>query len=352
MVVKSHLIIVNLIWLNLTFSCVMSQEISEEQIPKFASENTGCLKCHGNKTYFYHNEWMDRMVRERMNPYYIIDSTIFYASNHKNFRCTDCHSSEYDSFPHSGALRMEPGFTCMDCHGGDENYAVFHFERIEEEFLSSVHSTRHSEDFTCWMCHNPHAYHISARRDIIPDVVAYDNEICLSCHANINKFQLLTDKINPNILQKHEWLPNQKLHFLNVRCIECHAEQENDMLVAHNIKPKEEAVKLCVNCHSKNSLLFTSLYKYQLKENRREKGFLAAAALQWGQGNIAMAMGAPADINEIIESTKESTTDVMPPFIIGSGSNPIMNLISLILFFAGLMAVVAHIILRIIYKTS
>ena len=349
---KNHLIIVNLIGLNLIISCALAREMPEEQIPKFASENSGCLKCHGNKTYFYHNEWMDRMVKERMNPYYIIDSSLFYKSNHRNFRCTDCHSSQYESFPHSGALRMEPGYTCMDCHGGDENFAEFHFERIEEEFLSSVHSTRYSEDFTCWMCHNPHSYHISARRDFIPDVVAYDNEICLSCHANINKFQLLTDKINPNILQKHEWLPNQKLHFTNVRCIECHAEQENDLLVAHNIRPKEEAVKLCVKCHSQNSLLFTSLYKYQLRESRREKGFLAAAALQWEQGKIIKTAVSPADSTEMDESQEESSTYVDPPFILGSGSNPRMNLISLILFFSGLMAVAVHAVLRIIYKTS
>ncbi|HOW25523.1 MAG TPA: cytochrome c3 family protein [Bacteroidales bacterium] len=331
---------------------IFAQEPGSNPAPKFVSENIECLQCHGRKTYFYHNEWTDMMVKERMNPYYIIDSALFYASNHRNFKCTDCHSSEYQSFPHSGLLRMELGYTCMDCHGGDENFADFQFERIEEEFIHSVHSTRHSEDFTCWMCHNPHTYRISARRDLIPDVVAYDNEICLSCHANINKFQLLTDKINPGILEKHEWLPNQKLHFLSVRCIECHAEQENDMLVAHNIKSKEEAVRLCANCHSQNSLLFTSLYKYQLKESRREKGFLAAMALQWRKNNLITAMDSIAEVNDRNESTDGSVASVVPPFIIGSGSNPLMNLISLILFFSGLLAVMVHVILRIIYKTS
>lgn len=323
---------------------------SDERTPKFASENSYCLSCHGQKTYYFYHEWMDKMVKERMNPYYIIDSVSFYQSNHYNFRCTDCHPSDYETFPHPGELRMELQYTCMDCHGGDDNFAEFQFERIEEEFMASVHSTRHSEDFTCWMCHNPHTYHISARRENIPDVVAYDNEICLSCHADANKFQLLTDKENPNILSTHDWLPNQKLHFLNVRCIECHAQHQNDMLVAHNIKPKEEAVRLCEECHSQNSLLFSSLYKYQLKESRKQRGFLAAPAMDWQLAAGSMG-GSQAD-QEMTDPDAEQNQRVSPPFIIGSMSNPTLNLVSLILFFSGILALLVHILLRVIYKTN
>jgi hypothetical protein len=50
-------------------------------------------------------------------------------------------------------------------------------------------------------------------------------------------------------------------------------------MVAHKILPKEKAVKKCVECHSKNSLLLASLYKYQAKEKREKQGFLNGAIL-------------------------------------------------------------------------
>ena len=67
-------------------------------------------------------------IKETMCVNRFIDTLAFYESNHKAFNCTDCHSSDYETFPHSGNLRMEMMFACIDCHGGDEEYAKFHFE--------------------------------------------------------------------------------------------------------------------------------------------------------------------------------------------------------------------------------
>jgi len=283
--------------------------------PKHAEENETCFKCHGQKNYFYFNEWIERELKERMNPYFVIPPQDFYVSNHKNFRCTDCHSEDYKIFPHSGELRMELKYTCMDCHEGDPNYSEFHFENINEEFQKSVHSQKHDEDFTCWMCHNPHSYKINARNTTnIKNTIAYDNEICLSCHADLNKYSLLTEQTNPNIIEKHDWLPNQAAHFLNVRCIECHAENNDSILVAHNVQPKEKAVKLCVKCHSRNSLLMASLYKFQFKGEKA--GFYNAAMLE------------------------ES-------YVIGANRNYYLNLLSIIITCCVLVGIAIHSILRI-----
>lgn len=292
----------------------------ENQVYEYAEENNECLKCHGHKTYYYYNDWIERDVKERMNPYFIIDSALYYNSNHWNFKCTDCHSMDYESFPHAGELRMEEKYACLDCHGDDEDYADFHFERIDEEFHTSVHSAKHSEEFTCWMCHNPHEYHISARDSKnIKETIVYDNDICLSCHADIDKYQLLTDMINPNVIEKHEWLPNQALHFLNVRCIECHAEIKEDMLVAHNVQTKDKAVKLCVECHSQNSLLLASLYKFQSQESRSKYGFFNAVVLN-------------------------------NSYIIGANRNYFLNMISMVIFGFVLFGIMVHITFRIIKK--
>lgn len=289
---------------------------------EFLEENDNCLKCHGHEYYYYYNDWVERDIKERMNPYYIVDSALFYESNHWNFRCVDCHSEDYQTFPHPGELRMEPAYECNDCHAGDEDYAHYCFEEIDEEFHKSVHSSKHSEEFTCWMCHNPHTYKINARtNENMKEFIQYDNEICLSCHANISKYQLLTNLDNPNILDKHDWLPNQGLHFKNVRCIECHAVVNDSLLVSHNIQPKENAVKRCVECHSQNSLLLTSLYRMQFSDSWSLGGFSNAAMLE------------------------ES-------YIIGANRNVYLNVLSIGLACFVLLVIVIHAILRLTIKHS
>jgi hypothetical protein len=283
-------------------------------------ENENCLKCHGSPTYFYFNDGLGREVKERMSPYFVTKPVDYYNSNHRNFLCTDCHSYEYSEFPHSRNLRMEIKFNCIDCHAGDENYAQFGFEKIDEEFHKSVHSSKHSEDFTCNMCHNPHTYQINARtNEKMADFILYDNEICLSCHADVSKYQLLTTLENPSILETHSWLPNQVLHFKKVRCIECHTEINNDILVSHNVLPKEQAVKNCVECHSQNSRLLASLYNYQFTGERSKLGFTNTAML--GEN-----------------------------YVIGANRNYYLNFISIGLFVLTLSGLFIHAILRIIFN--
>ena len=104
-----------------------SQQDSLQREYIYAEDNQQCLKCHGHRTYYYLNEGLGHEVKERMNPYFIVDSADFYQSNHWNFSCTDCHSMDYRNFPHNGSLRMEVKATCLDCHGGDETYARLSF---------------------------------------------------------------------------------------------------------------------------------------------------------------------------------------------------------------------------------
>lgn len=285
-------------------------------------QNQNCLKCHGHSTYLYYNEGVEREIKQRMNPYYIIDSSTFYKANHRSFTCLDCHSFDYSNFPHSGQLRMEPNFGCLDCHAGDTEYAKYQFEKIDLEFQKSVHSSTHSEDFTCSMCHNPHTYKISVRAsEEIQEFILYDNEICLSCHANVLKYQLLTKDKCPDLLNAHSWLPNQVMHFKSIRCIECHTEINKDILVSHNVRPKEEAVKLCVECHSKNSRLLASLYKYQFTDERSKLGFSNEAMLE-------------------------------DSFVIGANRNYYLNFLSIGLFSITLIVLLIHAILRIIFNSK
>jgi len=251
-----------------------AQQDTVRFVSPFYEDNERCFRCHGQSKYEYTNENLGKQVKALMNSERIINRNDFYHSNHKNFSCTDCHSGEYTKFPHAGELRMEQMYNCIDCHGGDEKFAKFKFEEIEAEYQKSVHFKLEEEGFTCWKCHGPHDYKVSVRHTgNLKETILYDNNICLNCHSNFDHFQLLSEHEEINILKQHEWLPNQATHFKNVRCIECHSEVNNDILVSHLINPKEKAVRKCNECHSQNSLLMSSLYKFQSKEQRKD-GFL------------------------------------------------------------------------------
>ena len=139
---------------------------------------------------------------------------------------------------------------------------------------------------------------------------------CAECCRGLRKTTL-----NPlavlivNVLEHHEWLPNQNLHFNNVRCIECHTEVDKDILIAHKVQPKEKAVRNCVECHSENSLLLSTLYKYEAKENRQENGFYNGVIL-----------------NE--------------SYVIGASRNQYLNVISIVLFFITIGGILIHSLLR------
>jgi Zn finger protein HypA/HybF involved in hydrogenase expression len=243
-------------------------------VSPFFNDNERCLKCHGQNRYEYTNDNLGKKVKALMFSERIIKKDEFYNSNHRNFSCTDCHSDKYLKFPHGGELRMEEHNNCIDCHGNDEKFAKYKFEEIEKEYQQSIHFKLKDEGFSCWECHNPHSYRITVRNsENLKETILYDNKICLNCHSNFDRFQLLTDRKEINILQKHDWLPNQAAHFKNVRCIECHTRLNNDIPVSHLIQSKENAVRRCNECHSRNSILMASLYKFQSKELRRNGFF-------------------------------------------------------------------------------
>jgi len=301
-------------------SCFKTENTSIPDTAKFVSrfvdDNDRCFKCHGQEKYEYTNETLGKKIKDIMCSERIIRKSEFYSSNHKSFSCTDCHSDKYVKFPHSGELRMEQKYNCIDCHGGDEKFAKYHFEEIEAEYQKSTHFKMENDGFSCWKCHNPHTYKISVRNSTnLKETIAYDNAICLNCHSNYSNFQLLSDKAEIDIVQKHDWLPNQVLHFANVRCIECHTKINNNIPVSHQIRPKEEAVRLCNECHSKNSILMASLYKFESKEQRRD-GFF----------------------NGIILNAS---------YVIGANRNEYLNLLSLIIFVIVFGVIIVHIIFRI-----
>ncbi|MEN8201850.1 MAG: cytochrome c3 family protein [Bacteroidota bacterium] len=282
------------------------------EVNDYVNENEKCLRCHGELKYTIEDKATGKVLTEQMCECNIIDRTAYYTGVHKAFACGDCHSYGFEEFPHSIEARMEEMLLCMDCHGYDESFAQYHFEDIEIEFSESTHNMT---DFTCWKCHNPHSYRAFMRNaDDIGEAVLYDNDICLSCHSDFDRFMLLTDRKEINIVESHDWLPNQVAHFRSVRCIECHTEISDSILIAHKILPKTEAVQNCTECHSQDSRLMHTLYKFQIKEERK----------------VGFANGI------IINNA----------YVIGANQNVFLNVISLLVFGLTFLVILIHAVLR------
>ncbi len=279
-----------------------------------------CLKCHSSQTITFHNDLMDTEEKRLMNPYYIIDTVALKTGVHNQFDCTDCHSYEYTTYPHAATLKLEPLSTCLDCHGGDETFASYQFEKIDEEFKKSVHYKVYGDNFTCSKCHDQHTYSPRARNsDDVLEIVEYSNRMCLSCHNDMKEYKLVSDRENPQIVQIHEWLPNQELHFEHVRCIECHTEVVEGLMVSHNIQGKDKAVKKCAECHTANSRLKASLYKYQNLQQRQED----------------------KSIRTVISNES---------YVIGTHQIPFLKILSIIIFIGTLAGIAVHLFFRIFKK--
>ncbi len=287
-------------------------------------QNKACLRCHTSQTFSLYNDWTEREERRLMNPLYILDTLKFAMGVHSTFNCIDCHSMDYETYPHSGELKLEPLMTCIDCHGGDETYASWKFDEIEEEFHKSVHYEVYGDQFSCSKCHSQHYYRpVATTSSNLQEIVQADNAMCLSCHDNMAQYQLVSDTANLQLVQIHNWLPNQDLHFRRVRCIECHTQVQDSLLVSHNILKKEEATRNCVECHSANSMLQASLYKYQNLQTRTAEGGL---------------------LSGFVAGNTNFSTEY---YVIGSSRIPYLNLIYAIVFFATLGGIIIHTILRV-----
>jgi len=284
------------------------------EVNDYVDENEGCLKCHGEVKYTFEDMESERSLTHAMCPNLILDRDSYYSGVHRSFMCTDCHSGEFEEFPHSLDARMEENFGCLDCHGYDETFADYHFEEIEVEFTESIHNM---DGFSCWKCHNPHSYKPNMRdTEDIKEAIRFSNSMCLECHGNFNNFMLLTDRAEISVVDSHDWLPNQIAHIRSVRCIECHTELNDSILIAHKILPKTEAVKRCTECHSGDSRLMHSLYKFQSKENRRG-GF----------------------VNGVI---------INDTYVIGANQNIFLDRFSVVIFALTFLVIVFHTVLRII----
>lgn len=237
--------------------------LSAQEIDK---ESKYCLRCHSMPTLGVKDPGTG-LIKS-----FHVSYSELKASNHADLYCTDCHTEEFKTFPHPADLKENLPY-CLDCHSDDDDTTLIQFGQIETAFKNSVHYKMLGDKFSCFNCHNPHSFKISTRiSEDLKKTVLVDNQICLNCHNDEQKIRLYAENFYKDLSAVHDWLPHQDLHWKNVRCIDCHTDP-NQSGVSHLILPKEQALKNCVECHSTNTRLAQTLYKFQKKEERDREGF-------------------------------------------------------------------------------
>ena len=293
----SRFALISLVTLLAGFKAVYAFDMPMPTPATATEEQKHCLRCHSMQTLGY---------RDPVTGGYIdlhIPEEGFKGSNHQALSCKDCHKAGFSEYPHPEKAKQESLY-CVDCHENNPKFIPENFAEIEKEFKKSVHYQRMPEDFNCFSCHNAHFFKASRKasdpsrmpnkelclnchvetdfqvgglqRDL-SEMVAYDNHICLDCHAQPTRISKLSADAPLDLLSSHDWLPQTQMHWKKVRCIDCHLSDSDTYM--HQILTKEEAVNNCADCHSANSILLTKLYKYKIQESRQKYGFLNSVTL-------------------------------------------------------------------------
>lgn len=242
-----------------------------EALAKTRKANEECFACHSEAGL--KNPPKAGMDLKKLRGL-LQDKEAFQGSDHQRLACTKCHNEGYDEHPHA-ANASESTSTCSDCHSKKTTL-------VEKQFEKSVHAKNLADKFTCTTCHNPHVMRLAEKLGDPKKIVAQDNRVCLSCHDSDDTFaQFAPDKkTRPLIDDIHDWLPNTRLHWKAVRCVECHtpAVAANEPM-SHEILDKKRAEKKCVACHTGDSALKVRLYRHLAKDEQQKYGFLNSVVL-------------------------------------------------------------------------
>lgn len=240
-----------------------------ELLEQIRKDNAQCYSCHSD-------EGVDHPPRSDMDLAklrdLILDDADFKLSAHGQMACKTCHGPGFESFPHAKDARAAIS-SCAECH-------AVKAMKIEKQFHASAHAKVDGQ-FTCLACHDPHLFNVAAKLQSPQTIVAQDNGICLDCHESEEQFRAMAapDKKRPDLDRIHQWLPNHRLHWSAVRCVECHTPITKGKAQPHEILTKEKAQSDCIACHTRETALRVRLYRHLAETEQERLGFANSVIL-------------------------------------------------------------------------
>ncbi|HRE17409.1 MAG TPA: cytochrome c3 family protein [Rhodocyclaceae bacterium] len=242
-----------------------------EMQEKIRKANAECFSCHSAEGLKHPpKEGLDLKKLKGL----LQSPEVFKNSDHQRLACTKCHNEGYDEHPHAADAKDSTS-TCSDCHSKKA-------DRVEKQFEKSVHAKNMADNFPCTTCHNPHLMRVAEKLVAPEKIVAQDNRVCLGCHDSDEQFAKFAPdkKSRPLIDDIHNWLPNTRLHWKAVRCVECHTPAvAAGEPMSHEILNKDKAEKKCVSCHTGDSSLKTRLYRHLATDEQKKYGFINSVVL-------------------------------------------------------------------------
>lgn len=218
--------------------------------------NESCLSCHSSDRI--NKEWVTERGRS-LNLH--VDSIHYNDSVHQGQNCESCHQGADDAAFETAPHRFENDTAsrgCESCHS-----EVFH--EVNEQIKSSHHTKtvveKFGNEFACETCHNAHTFKFPERTEDIAANIQKANDACFGCHNDLKGYEQLTDKKLLDQEMGHWFLPEKNKHFAAVRCVDCHSAGEGTQL--HTITAAEDAISDCTLCHSEDTAITSSLYKYR-----------------------------------------------------------------------------------------
>lgn len=219
------------------------------------TDNEACLTCHSRDDI--NREWKTERGRTLNLHTNIVD---YNDSIHSGQSCSSCHegadAASFEEAPHQFKDDL-PSRSCDSCHDTvfqDINHQLensHHTKTIVEEF---------GQKFECQACHNVHTFNLPTRTEDVAKSIEQTNQPCFACHNDLKGYEALTDKKLLDQKMAHWFLPEKNKHFAAVRCVDCHSAGNGAQV--HTITPVEDAVDDCQVCHSEDSAITSSLYKY------------------------------------------------------------------------------------------
>jgi predicted CXXCH cytochrome family protein len=246
-----------------------AKPLDPELLAKIRKSNDECFACHTPAALKHPpRPGMDMAKLATL----VREPEAFNASSHGNMECKQCHGQGYKDYPHAAGAAQQVS-PCSECHA----VKVF---KIEQQWDKSVHAQKLKGKMTCNSCHDPHLMRAAAKIGEPKAIVAQDNAMCLDCHNSDLAFARLApdSRKRPDIDALHGWLPNTKLHWQAVRCVECHTPLAKTL--SHEVVAKDKAEKNCVTCHSTQTALRTRLYRHLVQAEENQFGFVNTAILK------------------------------------------------------------------------
>ncbi len=216
------------------------------------SETRACQHCHGLPDWRIHDPVSGNALELS------IDSAAYLGSSHGELPCRTCHEWGYDKIPHTGAGHY-PIYLCVVCHDKDRALESFHLDERKTDLRGSVHGATDDGPLDCHSCHDPHDFRpINDSADALKRI-EQSNAVCLRCHGRVPR--AAGSFVQPDAEPFHGHFPNPANHLRKIKCVACHTAAGSATF--HDIKPKEQSVDDCGQCHTPTSRLLDAVYGAQ-----------------------------------------------------------------------------------------